>query len=61
MTHYQIHRVNGKFSVTRVRELEEEQLQGYEELARFDEYNEAMEYATSLGDVAVDFDVLVNK
>lgn len=56
---YQIHKVNDKFSVTLVRELEEEQMQGYEEVGRFDSLDEATSYAGERGAVIIDFDVLL--
>lgn len=57
--HYQIHKVDDKFSVTLVRELEEEQMQGYEEVARFASLSEATEYAGERGAVIIDFDVVL--
>lgn len=56
---YQIHKVNEQFSVTLVRELEQEHMQGYEEVARFDSLTEATDYAGERGAVIIDFDVLL--
>jgi hypothetical protein len=57
--YFRIHRIVNKFSVTHVREADDENLGGFVEVGRFDLFDEAMRFAADRGAVAVDFDVLV--
>lgn len=58
-SYYRIHRIAPTaFSVTLVREGDEEGLPGFAEVGRFPELNEAMRFAADRGAVAIDFDVM---
>ena len=57
-SYFRIHRIANKFSVTHVREADDEVLAGFVEVGRFDNYNDAMKYAADRGPVTIDFEAI---